>query len=45
MAEVAGDMLKTALDAFTAEDADTSREVIRRDKEIDDMLSTAYSMN
>jgi len=35
MAEVAGDMLKTALDAFTAEDAEVSRAVIRRDKEID----------
>lgn len=35
MAEVAGDMLKTALDAFTAEDADLSRAIIRRDKEID----------
>ncbi|PYS86385.1 MAG: phosphate transport system regulatory protein PhoU [Acidobacteria bacterium] len=35
MAEVAGDMLKTALDAFTAEDAEVSRAIIRRDKEID----------
>jgi phosphate transport system protein len=35
MAEVAGDMLKAALDAFTAEDAEVSRAIIRRDKEID----------
>ena len=36
MAEIAADMLRTALDAFTAEDAETSREVIKRDRKIDD---------
>ncbi len=35
MAEIAAEMLKTALDAFTSEDAETSREIIKRDKEID----------
>ena len=36
MANVAAEMLRTALDAFTAEDAETSRQVIGRDKLIDD---------
>ena len=35
MAEIAAEMLRTALDAFTSEDAETSREIIKRDKEID----------
>lgn len=35
MAETAASMLRTALDAFTAEDAAMSREIIKRDKEID----------
>ncbi|MBC7900034.1 MAG: phosphate signaling complex protein PhoU [Saprospiraceae bacterium] len=35
MAQTAAEMLRAALDAFTAEDADISREVIKRDKEID----------
>lgn len=35
MAKTAAEMLRTALDAFTNEDADISREVIKRDKEID----------
>lgn len=35
MAEIAADMLRTALDAFTTEDAKVSRQVIKRDKEID----------
>lgn len=35
MAQTATEMLRAALDAFTAEDADISREVIKRDKEID----------
>jgi phosphate transport system protein len=42
MAEVAGDMLSAALDAFTAEDAETSREVIRRDKQIDDCYRRVF---
>jgi len=36
MANLAAAMLKEALDAFTAEDADASREIIRRDRMIDD---------
>ncbi|MGQ0542099.1 MAG: phosphate signaling complex protein PhoU [Blastocatellia bacterium] len=35
MAQTASEMLRTALDAFTSEDAEVSREVIKRDKEID----------
>ncbi len=35
MAQIAAEMLRTALDAFTNEDAQISREVIKRDKEID----------
>lgn len=36
MANLAAAMLREALDAFTAEDADASREIIRRDRKIDD---------
>lgn len=35
MAEIALEMLRTALDAFTSEDAEISRAVIKRDKQID----------
>lgn len=35
MAQTAAEMLRTALDAFTSEDSAVSREVIKRDKEID----------
>ncbi|MBA2736508.1 MAG: phosphate signaling complex protein PhoU [Pyrinomonadaceae bacterium] len=35
MAQIAAEMLRTALDAFTSEDAEVSRELIKRDKEID----------
>lgn len=42
MAEVAGDLLKQALDAFTAEDAETSRAVIRRNKQIDDCYRRVF---
>jgi phosphate transport system protein len=42
MAQVAGEMLRTALDAFTSEDAKVSREVIRRDKEIDDAYRRVF---
>lgn len=35
MAQVASEMLKDALDAFTTEDSIASREIIKRDKEID----------
>jgi phosphate transport system protein len=36
MSEIASEMLRTALDAFTAEDSITSRTVIQRDKKIDE---------
>lgn len=36
MSRIAAEMLRTALDAFTNEDAVVSREVIKRDKEIDE---------
>jgi phosphate transport system protein len=36
MANLAAAMLREALDAFTAEDAKASREIIRRDRKIDD---------
>ncbi|HMO81137.1 MAG TPA: phosphate signaling complex protein PhoU [Pyrinomonadaceae bacterium] len=35
MAQTAAEMLRAALDAFTSEDAQASREIIKRDKEID----------
>ena len=42
MADIAGEMLKTALDAFTSEDADISRKVIKRDKEIDKIYNKVF---
>ena len=42
MAEIAAEMLRTALDAFTAEDASVSRQVIKRDKEIDRAYNKAF---
>lgn len=43
MAEIAGEMLRTALDAFTSEDAQISREVIKRDKEIDEAYHRVFN--
>ena len=43
MAEIAGEMLQTALDAFTSEDAEISRQVIKRDKEIDKIYDKVFS--
>lgn len=43
MAQTAGDMLHTALDAFTAEDSKISREVIQRDREIDEAYHRVFS--
>ncbi len=43
MAETAGEMLKQALDAFTSEDAEVSRKVIKRDKEIDRAYDKVFS--
>ncbi len=42
MAEIAGEMLRAALDAFTSEDAETSRAVIKRDKQIDECYRRVF---
>jgi phosphate transport system protein len=42
MAKTATEMLKTALDAFTSEDAIASRAVISRDKEIDECYHRVF---
>ncbi len=43
MADIAGEMLRTALDAFTSEDAMLSREVIRRDQQIDESYGRVFA--
>ena len=43
MAETAADMLRTALDAFTNEDAEISREVIERDREINESYKRCFN--
>ncbi|MDQ3132914.1 MAG: phosphate signaling complex protein PhoU [Acidobacteriota bacterium] len=42
MAQIAAEMLRTALDAFTSEDAEVSREVIKRDKKIDECYHRVF---
>jgi len=42
MADTAAEMLRKALDAFTNEDADLSREIIERDKSIDDAYRRVF---
>ena len=42
MAEAAAEMLRTALDAFTSEDAVLSREIIKRDKRIDESYKRVF---
>lgn len=42
MAQTAAEMLRTALDAFTSEDAQVSRQVIKRDKEIDEAYKRVF---
>lgn len=42
MAGIAAEMLREALDAFTAEDAEKSREIIRRDKKIDEAYRRVF---
>lgn len=42
MAEIAADMLREALDAFTSEDAEASREIISRDKKIDECYRRVF---
>jgi phosphate transport system protein len=43
MAQTATEMLRSALDAFTSEDAALSREIIERDKLIDDAYRRVFS--
>ncbi|MGB7070807.1 MAG: phosphate signaling complex protein PhoU [Pyrinomonadaceae bacterium] len=43
MADTAAEMLRIALDAFTSEDAVVSREVILRDKEIDECYKIVFN--
>ena len=42
MAKIAAEMLQTALAAFTNEDAETSRQIIMRDKEIDECYHRVF---
>lgn len=42
MAEIAGEMLQSALDAFTSEDSEASKEVILRDKTIDKAYNKVF---
>ena len=42
MAQIAAEMLRTALDAFTSEDSKVSREVIERDKKIDECYHRVF---
>lgn len=42
MAEIAADMLREALDSFTSEDAEASREIIMRDKKIDECYRRVF---
>jgi phosphate transport system protein len=42
MADIAAEMLREALDAFTAEDAEKSREIIKRDKRIDEAYRRVF---
>lgn len=42
MAQTAAEMLRTALDAFTNEDSEISRAVIKRDKDIDDSYKRVF---
>lgn len=43
MAEIAAEMLRTALDAFTSEDSQVSRELIKRDAEIDEAYHRVFN--
>ena len=42
MSQTAAEMLRTALDAFTSEDSTTSREVIKKDVQIDDAYKRVF---
>jgi phosphate transport system protein len=43
MARTAAEMLRAALDAFTSEDSQASREIIKRDKEIDSSYKRVFN--
>ena len=43
MAQTATEMLRSALDAFTNEDAQLSRDIIERDKEIDKSYKRVFN--
>ncbi|MBA2378987.1 MAG: phosphate signaling complex protein PhoU [Blastocatellia bacterium] len=43
MAQTAAEMLRAALDAFTSEDSQASRDIIRRDKEIDEAYKRVFN--
>jgi len=43
MAEIAAEMLRDALDAFTSEDAEKSRAIIERDKNIDECYHRVFN--
>lgn len=43
MAEIVGKMLRDSLDAFTREDSDASREIIKRDKTIDESYHRVFN--
>jgi phosphate transport system protein len=42
MAQTAEEMLRNALDAFTSEDSETSREIIKQDKKIDESYKKVF---
>lgn len=42
MADIAAEMLRESLDAFTAEDAEKSREIIKRDKRVDEAYRRVF---
>ncbi len=42
MAQIAAEMLQAALDAFTTEDSEASRQIIKRDKEIDESYKRVF---
>lgn len=44
MAGIASDMLREALDAFTSENADASREIISRDAELDSRYARVFNL-
>lgn len=43
MAQIAAEMLRAALDAFTTEDSEVSRKVIERDREIDESYHRVFN--